>query len=129
MLFLPPGSSTLIRAQGAFIRDEDINKVIHHTCKQAPTNYLIPNFDTYREEGSELFEEAGIEKDALFDEAKRLVYDTGTASTTFMQRKLKIGYARAAGLMDQLELNGIVGPSQGAKPREIFYPSNSDGAS
>ncbi len=51
MLFLAPGTSTLLRAQGAFIRDEDINKVIHYCCKQSPTNYLIPSFDLYREVG------------------------------------------------------------------------------
>lgn len=124
MLFLPPGTSTLIRAQGAFIRDEDINKVIHHSCSQAPTNYLIPNFDTYREDGNDLFDEEGTTRDPLFEEAKALVYETGTASTTFLQRKLKIGYARAAGVMDQLEAAGVIGPSQGAKPRKIYYPQD-----
>jgi DNA segregation ATPase FtsK/SpoIIIE, S-DNA-T family len=122
MLFLPPGTSTLTRAQGAFIRDEDLNRVIHHVCSQAPTNYMIPNFDTYRDELGDFDDDEMMEKDPLFDEAKRLIFETGTASTTFMQRKLKIGYARAASLMDQMEQHGIVGPSQGAKPREIYYP-------
>ncbi|MCH9704447.1 MAG: DNA translocase FtsK [Chlamydiae bacterium] len=125
MLFLPPGTSTLIRAQGAFIRDEDINRVIAHSCEQAPTQYVIPNFDNYRDEGAELLAEE-VARDPLFEEAKSLVYETGTASTTFLQRKLKIGYARAAGVMDQLEAAGVIGPSQGAKPRKIYYPSDEE---
>ncbi len=124
MLFLPPGTSTLIRAQGAFIRDEDINRVIGHSCSQAPTHYMIPNFDTYREESADLFDEEHMMRDPLFEEAKTLVYETGIASTTFLQRKLKIGYARAASVMDQLEAAGLIGPSQGAKPRKIFYPQD-----
>ncbi|MFN0064830.1 MAG: FtsK/SpoIIIE domain-containing protein, partial [Chlamydiales bacterium] len=127
MLFLPPGTSTLIRAQGAFIRDEDINKIIHYICSQAPTNYVIGNFDTYRgEDGEEFLPEENTQHDPLFDEAKALVYETGTASTTFLQRKLKIGYARAASVMDQLEAQGVIGPSHGAKPRKIFYPENNE---
>lgn len=122
MLFMPPGSSSLVRAQGAFIRDEDIHNVIAFICAQAPTHYLIPSFDNYHDPlalTTEIQEEA---KDPLFGEAKKLILDTGNASTTFLQRKLKLGYARAASLMDQLELSGIVGPSEGAKPRKIFYP-------
>lgn len=123
MLFLPPGTSTLIRAQGAFIRDEDINKTIHYICSQAPTNYLIPSFDNYRDPLDMQMNEEPSERDSLYEETKKLVLETGTASTTFIQRKLKIGYARAASLMDQLEETGIIGPSEGAKPRKIFYPN------
>ena len=61
-----------------------------------------------------------MDLDSLYDQAKETVLNTGNASTTFLQRKLKIGYARAASLMDQMEKNGIVGPSEGAKPRKIF---------
>ncbi len=127
MLFLPPGTSNLLRAQGAYIRDEDINQVIRFCCTQAPANYLIPSFDTYRVDGGEaLGVEVSIERDPLFEEAKKLVLETGNASTTFLQRKMKLGYARAASLMDQLEQNGVVGPSEGAKPRKIFYPSEKE---
>ncbi len=122
MLFLPPGTSNLIRAQGAFIRDDDINQVIHYACSQASTNYVIPSFDNFR--GT--FETGGGDmsekSDPYYDDAKSLVLETGNASTTFLQRKLKVGYARAASLMDQLEASGIIGPSEGAKPRKIFYP-------
>lgn len=119
MLFLPPGSSHLTRAQGAFIRDEDIQAVIQHICSQAPPNYVIQSFDRMidSDAGSE---RSDLELDSLYDQAKETVLNTGNASTTFLQRKLKIGYARAASLMDQLEKNGIVGPADGAKPRKIF---------
>jgi DNA segregation ATPase FtsK/SpoIIIE, S-DNA-T family len=126
MLFLPPGTSTLSRAQGAFIRDDDINQVIHFCCTQAPTHYLITSFDSYRPEGLEGPAADPSEKDPLYEDAKKLVLETGTASTTFIQRKMKLGYARAASLMDLLEQQGIVGPSEGAKPRKIFYPSESE---
>jgi S-DNA-T family DNA segregation ATPase FtsK/SpoIIIE len=126
MLFMPPGTSTLCRAQGAFIRDEDINKVIHFCCSQASANYLIPSFDTYREPLDSFNIEEASSKDSLYEDAKKLVLETGNASTTFLQRKMKIGYARAASLMDLLEQKGVVGPSEGAKPRKIYYPNQED---
>jgi DNA segregation ATPase FtsK/SpoIIIE, S-DNA-T family len=122
MLFMPPGTSTLCRAQGAFIRDDDINNVIHFCCSQAATEYTIPSFESYREHTEELESEGGA-RDPLFEEAKKLVLETGNASTTFLQRKMKLGYARAASLMDLLEQKGIIGPSEGAKPRKIYYPN------
>lgn len=121
MLFLPPGSSHLVRAQGAFIRDEDIQAVVQFICQQAPPNYVIQSFDRLHEEEGEFgAKENEIELDSLYEQAKDIVLSTGNASTTFLQRKLKIGYARAASLMDQLESQGIVGPAEGSKPRKIF---------
>jgi S-DNA-T family DNA segregation ATPase FtsK/SpoIIIE len=121
MLFLPPGSSHLVRAQGAFIRDEDIQAVVQFICQQAPPNYVIQSFDRLHEvEGGGGGMETETELDSLYEQAKDVVLSTGNASTTFLQRKLKIGYARAASLMDQLEAQGIVGPAEGSKPRKIF---------
>ena len=121
MLFLPPGSSHLVRAQGAFIRDEDIQAVIQFICQQAPPNYVIQSFDRLHEiEGAPGSLENETEFDSLYEQARNVVLSTGNASTTFLQRKLKIGYARAASLMDQLEMQGIVGPTEGSKPRKIF---------
>jgi S-DNA-T family DNA segregation ATPase FtsK/SpoIIIE len=117
LLFLPPGSSTLIRAQGAFIRDEDINKVIEMICDKYPPNYLISSFDAM----AKLEEKKSTDaKDKFYDQALEIVLATRNASTTFLQRKLKIGYARAASLMDELEENGIIGPQEGSKPRKIL---------
>lgn len=121
MLFLPPGASHLVRAQGAFIRDEDINASVKYICDQAPPNYMIQSFDDIghlSEGGGDFASEAP--SDSLFSEAKDIVLGTGNASTTFLQRKLKIGYARAASLMDELERQGIVGPAEGSKPRKIL---------
>lgn len=119
MLFLPPGSSHLIRSQGAYIRDEDINRVIQFICDQAPPQYLIPSFDSMRKEDLGNGEEEGS-RDALYEQARSIVIETQTASTTFLQRKLKIGYARAASLMDELEACGIISAQEGSKPRRVI---------
>jgi len=119
MLFLPPGSPHLVRAQGVFVRDEDIGKVVGFIGEQEPANYVMCSFQAMELEGGV---GAGSHKplDALYQQAYDLVIKTGNASTTFLQRKLKIGYARAAGIMDQLQDNGVVGPSEGAKPRKVL---------
>jgi S-DNA-T family DNA segregation ATPase FtsK/SpoIIIE len=121
MLFLMPGSSQLIRAQGVFVRDEEITKVVSSITSQAPPQYLINSFDNIQMPTQDDEEEA---EDTLFDEAKNIVLGTGNASTTFLQRKLKIGYARAASLMDMLEARGVVGPQEGARPRRVLFPKN-----
>ena len=122
MLFRPPDSSNLIRAQGAYVRDEDIQKIVQKICEQAPPNYWIKSFD----ESPESSQEKNFKADSLFDEAKKIVIETGNASTTFLQRKLKIGYARAASLMDQLESSGIVSKPEGSRPRKILAKPEAD---
>ncbi len=122
MLFLPPGSSHLIRAQGAYIRDEDINRVVDFITAQGPTNYLIPSFDKMQA-GAGSGEDEGS-RDDLYDQARLIVIETQTASTTFLQRKLKIGYARAASLMDELEARGVISPQEGSKPRRVLIDEN-----
>lgn len=124
MLILLPGMSSVIRAQGAFVRDEEIQAVVHHIEQQAPPKYLLQSFGKSEKENSR--ENSSEESfDSLFEEAREIIFSTGNASTTFLQRKLKIGYARAASIMDQLEQAGIIGPQEGAKPRKIFYPPGS----
>lgn len=117
LLFSPPGSAQLIRAQGAYIRDEDINKVVDYICEKYPTNYLIPSFDAMPKPEEN---KAANAKDILYDQALNIVLSTRNASTTFLQRKLKIGYARAASIMDELEANKVIGPQIGSKPRKIL---------
>lgn len=119
LLFLPPGSSQLVRAQGAYISDEDINSVINAICKESPTNYLIPSFDSFKSLDLGI-EEKPKGNDPLYDQALTIVTSSKSASTTFLQRKLKIGYARAASLIDELEANGVVSPADGAKPRRVL---------
>lgn len=128
MLLLPPGSSHLTRAQGAFIRDEDINNVVKYINEQAPPRYVIESFDQVGflpTTDDEAEDEPG---DALYKQALDTVLGTGNASTTFLQRKLKIGYARAASLIDMMEQKGILGPAEGSKPRKILVarPNSSD---
>ncbi len=121
MLFLPPGTSNLERVQGVFIRDGDIQASIESISAQTPPNYLIPSFKSISaSSGADLFDPRPSDKDALYDQALDVVISTGNASTTFLQRKLKIGYARAASLMDQLEENGVVGPQEGSKGRVVL---------
>ena len=120
LLFLPPGSSQLIRAQGVFISDEEINAVIRAIAEQGPPNYLIPSFDSFKALDFDDAKEEIKGNDPLYDQALTIVVSAKSASTTFLQRKLKIGYARAASLMDELEQNGIVGPQEGAKPRRVI---------
>lgn len=124
MLFLPPGSSQLIRAQGAYISDDEINRVISFICNQTPPRYLIQSFDAMKKEDITGEDKEDSPKDSLYDQALSIVVDTHTASTTFLQRKLKIGYARAASLMDELEMKGIISPQEGSRPRRILLPSS-----
>ena len=122
MLILLPGSSQPIRTQGVFVRDDEIVRVIESISRQLPPNYVIGSPERFEQEMGG--EEALEDLDELFAEAKETVLATGNASTTFLQRKLKIGYARAASIMDQLENQGIVGPQEGARPRRIFFPKD-----
>jgi len=119
MLFIPPDQAKPTRIQGTFVSDGEIQRVIDFLKKQGP----IPQ---YKEEvtlsSSEIKLEEGEteEKDELFDEAVRVIRQYDRASASLLQRRLKIGYARAARIIDQMEKVGIVGPTEGAKPREVF---------
>ena len=127
MLFLPPGTSHLVRAQGAFIRDDDIHAVVKFINEQAPSNYRIPSFDTFTTvEDTHNGDKPVGNGDTIYDQALDIVTSTGNASTTFLQRKLKIGYARAASLMDELEQNGVVTPPDGSKARKVILSRGKD---
>ncbi|MDN3505138.1 MAG: DNA translocase FtsK 4TM domain-containing protein [Rhabdochlamydiaceae bacterium] len=124
MLFVPPTASQPIRAQGAFIRDEDINRVIRFIKDQRAAEYVVDSFDTFM--GSNMKNDDDDDyKDTLFPQAVEIVMSTKTASTTFLQRKLKVGYARAASLIDELEDHGIIGPQDGSRPRKILAQAES----
>lgn len=120
MLFIPPDQAKPTRIQGTFVSDGEIHRVIDFLKKQG----LPPQ---YKEEVTTTTTEVRIgeggeaeEKDELFDEAVRVIRQYDRASASLLQRRLKIGYARAARIMDQMEKAGIVGPAEGAKPREVF---------
>ncbi len=124
LLFLPPGSSQLLRAQGAYLSDDDINQVVKFLCAQGEPQYMIPSFDSLRSFDVGVDKEESKGRDPLYDQALTTVISSKNASTTFLQRKLKIGYARAASLMDELEANGVIGPAEGAKPRRVLGASS-----
>ncbi len=121
MLFLPPGSSRLTRVHGAFVTETEINRVVDFWKDQAKPEYdqsfLIapPN----EEEPAEP-EAAGGEQDPQYEEAVRLVLQMGKASTSTLQRHLRLGYGRAARILDMMQRDGIIGPPDGSKPREVL---------
>ena len=123
MLFLPPGTARLRRIHGAYISEKEIVEIVDFVKK----NQGEPNF---LEEITKIAEEPsgadGIEylDDPKYDEAVRVVLTTGQASASYLQRRLKLGYSRAARLVEMMEANGVVGPSQGSKPREILIRSD-----
>ncbi len=128
MLFNPVGSSKPTRVQGCFISDDEVERVVNHIKSQAQTTY---NEETMHEiEAKAAASESAKKKDTsdegegdwdpMLNDAIEVVVNAGGASTTMLQKKLKLGYARASRVMDQLEEKGIVGPSEGAKPRAVL---------
>lgn len=118
LLFLRPGSAKPTRAQGAFLSDVEIEAVTNYLKQQGE-----PEFDQRLIEHQQAPEGAGGplgEKDEMYEMAKQLVLDTGQASTSLLQRRLRLGYGRAARILDIMEQEGIVGPPQGSRPREIL---------
>lgn len=119
MLFLKPGAAKAVRAQGAFLSDEEIQSVVGFIKKQREPFYIDEILEETKAKGLSDF----AEKDELFKDACKLVFETGQASSSMLQRRFRIGYTRAARLIDIMEQEGIVGPYRGAKPREILINS------
>ncbi len=122
MLFLPPGTSRLQRVHAPFVTEKEIAAVTEFWKAQGEAEYVHgflegPKDEKSSEGGSS---SDGEEDDALFDDAVRLVFEFGKASTSLLQRRLRIGYGRAAHLIDMMERDGLVGPADGSKPREIL---------
>ncbi|HXI11247.1 MAG TPA: DNA translocase FtsK [Thermoanaerobaculia bacterium] len=123
MLFLPPGTARIRRIHGAYVSEKEIVEIVDFVKK----NQGVPK---YCEEITKSAEEKsgvdGIEylDDPKYDDAVRVVLSTGQASASYLQRRLKLGYSRAARLVEIMEANGILGPSQGSKPREILVRSD-----
>jgi len=118
MLYLPAGQSKPARIQGAFVSDAEMLALIAYLKRQAPPQYRdeIANFGKSKETLNELEQE----DDPLLEDAVKVVLDTGQASISMVQRRLRVGYTRAARLIDMMELKGIVGPHTGSKAREIL---------
>ena len=127
MLYSPIGASKPLRVQGCFISDEEVEELCDFIKNQGESQYSdeiqqeIEN-KAAQEKGSSPFTDDGEPSEALdplFEKAVDVVLDCGRASTSFLQRKLSVGYSRGSKIMDQLEDKGIIGPQDGAKPREI----------
>ena len=118
MLFIPPGTSRMTRVHGALVTTEEINGVVEHLKSQAQPAY-DQGVVVDRTEKADT-EDPERETDELYDEAIRIVVEMGKASTSTLQRRLRIGYGRAARLLDIMEEDGIVGPPDGSKPREVL---------
>jgi S-DNA-T family DNA segregation ATPase FtsK/SpoIIIE len=118
MLFMPPGTSRITRLHGAFISDQETAGLVRWLKRQGRPDLDPKVLAAPEEERSS----AGIggDDDELFDEAARLVVAQGQASASFLQRRLRIGFSRAARLIDVMEQEGLLGPPQGSKPREVL---------
>jgi DNA segregation ATPase FtsK/SpoIIIE, S-DNA-T family len=125
MLFVPPGSANLVRAQGALVSDEEINQLVAFLNKANGAPELADDVQAQIEAGGEEDGDEGEEDDGAWDDqlvpqAIEVLKATKRASTSMLQRRLKIGYNRAARIMEILEAEGIVGPENGSSPREIL---------
>jgi S-DNA-T family DNA segregation ATPase FtsK/SpoIIIE len=126
MLFLPPGTSRLQRVHAPFVTEKETAAVVDFWKAQGTAEYAEGFLEGPKDEksGDGISEGESSEDDALFDDAVRLVFEFGKASTSLLQRRLRIGYGRAAHLIDMMERDGLVGPAEGSKPREILKPAN-----
>ncbi len=137
MLYLPPGSGKLTRAQGALITDQEIEKLVDFIAKQGKPSYDLEIHKALQKAPSSVGsmpldpddEGGGMsdEDEALIAKSMDIIRTEKKASTSLLQRRLKIGYGRAARLLDELEDRGIVGPSKGAEPRDILVDLDNEG--
>ena len=119
LLFLPPGTSRLKRIHGAFVSDEEVSRVVEFLKAQQTPEFEIGILEMQEKDVEE--GEKG-EKDEKWDAAVELVAETRNASISMLQRRLRIGYNRAARIIETMENEGLIGPSDGLKPREVYVP-------
>jgi S-DNA-T family DNA segregation ATPase FtsK/SpoIIIE len=118
MLFLPPGSSKLTRVHGPLVTEEEVARVVDFLKQQGKPDYNQSILESPEERAE--FGESDGQVDELYDDAVKIVMDMGKASTSVLQRRLRIGYGRAASLLDAMERDGIIGPPDGTKPRAVL---------
>jgi S-DNA-T family DNA segregation ATPase FtsK/SpoIIIE len=118
MLFIPPGSSMPMRIHGAYVSDKEIDRIVDFVKRQGQPSYDESLVDLESDEGRE--DKTEDDFDEKYDEAVALVTDLGQASISLVQRYLKIGYNRAARIIEQMEAQGVVGPADGVKPRKVL---------
>jgi S-DNA-T family DNA segregation ATPase FtsK/SpoIIIE len=124
MLFLPPGSARLVRLHGPLVTEQEINRVVEWWKGQSQPRYngefLKPIRDKNGSEGPIEEDEEDTELDEVYEEAVRIVVESAKASTSLLQRRLRLGYGRAARLIDMMEKDGVVSAPDGARPREVL---------
>jgi S-DNA-T family DNA segregation ATPase FtsK/SpoIIIE len=118
LLFLPPGTARLIRVHGAFVSDQEVRRVMKFIKQQGRPNYRPEVLEAKKE--VEAAAAADEEYDEMYDQAVAIVTETQQASISMIQRRLRVGYNRAARMIEQMERDGVVGPADGAKPREVY---------
>lgn len=129
MLYLPPGSARLTRAQGVLITDHEIQEVVDFIAKQGKPSYEVEIHKQLSKPVSSMEDEdASDEDEDLIEQCIDVIRSEQKASVSLMQRRLRLGYTRAARIMDELERRGIVGPSKGAEPRDILIDLDGGGA-
>lgn len=119
MLLLPPGSARLIRLHGPFVSEAEVGRLVAFWRREGK-----PEYNQAILQAQETNEIQTFEKDELYDRAARLVVETRAASTSHLQRRMRLGYSRAARIMDMLEADGIIGPSEGSNRREVLVPKD-----
>ena len=127
MLFFPTGFPKPVRVQGAFVSDEEVEKIVGFVKKNGTANYsedILETIENSNKTEKELAQEQAEddETDPFLMDAIEAVIEQGTASTSFIQRRFKVGYARAGRIIDQMEERGIISGYQGSKPREVLMP-------
>ena len=122
MLYLPPGTSRVQRVHAPFVTEKEISAVTEFWKAQGEAEYVHGFLEGPKDEAGKDIDPSNSDddNDELFDDAVRLVFEFGKASTSLLQRRLRIGYGRAAHLIDMMERDGLVGPADGSKPREIL---------
>jgi S-DNA-T family DNA segregation ATPase FtsK/SpoIIIE len=120
MLYLPPGTSRLIRAQGVLVTDEEIRRLVEFVSAQGPPSFDLAMQDKLQLSAGPADEDVTDEDEELVEKCLEIIRQEKRASTSLLQRRLRLGYTRAARVVDILEQRGILGPGEGAKPREIL---------
>ena len=120
MLFLPPASSRFIRLHGPYISEQESARLASNLRKQGKPAYD----ETITQEEKTAIDALDMDKDDLYDEAARIIVQSGQASISYLQRRLRIGFSRAARLVDMMEMEGLVSPGTGGKPREVLVDKN-----
>lgn len=121
MLFLPQGENTPLRVQGTFISDEEIKKVVDYTISQQKAMYDKSLTLSEDDKGATtMLDSSDDHEEPLYNEIREFVITQGKASASLLQRRFRLGYNRAARCIDLLEERGIIGPSNGSKPREVL---------